>query len=92
MWSGSLVSHGWLVHFPHGLFIAADIDANNVVRSVRSVGIPGASHFTEEDAFEICRDGNLRNGAGECAEPIHRLDALDMVITRLRETIAMGGI
>jgi hypothetical protein len=93
MWSGVLVSHGWLVYFPKGLFIAADIDAGNVVRSVRSVGIPGATHFTERDAYEICRDGNLRNGAGEIAEPIHRLDALDMVIGRIRETIAaMGGL
>lgn len=87
----SLVSHGWVLVMRHreGSLSVLDIvtEGNHVVQ-VKPSSLSRCARLTREDAETLCRDGNIRNGAGTVAEPMHLRDALQLQIENLSELIA----
>lgn len=89
----SLVSHGWVIAIrdskrPGNSLMVLDlvIEGRQVV-SARPSCISRATRLTKQDAEQVCRNGNVRNGAGEIAEPMHEQDALRLQIESLDKLI-----
>ena len=89
----SLVSHGWVIAIRHskgpaGTLMVLDpvIEGNRMV-DARPSCISRATRLTKQDAEQACRNGNIRNGAGEIAEPMHEQEALRLQIESLDKLI-----
>ena len=87
----SLVSHGWVIviRYREGSLSVLDIvtEGNRVVK-VKTSSLSRCARLTREDAETLCRDGNIRDGSGAIAEPMHLRDALQLQIENLSQLIA----
>ena len=86
----SLVSHGWVIAIRHStgsLMVLDPVIEGRQVIDARPSCISRATRLTKQDAEQVCRNGNVRNGAGEIAEPMHEQDALRLQIASLDRII-----
>lgn len=81
----------YVVGFPaHGLFLAiAETLPDGRVFRMRSAGILHVTRMSIEDAYAVTRNGNIRNGRGEVAEPMRYVDALRLVADQTADAIAL---
>lgn len=89
----SLVSHGWVIAIrdskrPGNSLIVLDpvIEEGRMI-DARPSCISRAARLTRQDAELVCRNGNVRNGMGETAEPMHEQDALRLQIDIIDQII-----
>ena len=83
-----LTSTPFVITTGDGVFMAIKERDGNVVMSLECVGLSRATRFSREDADNLCRDGNIRDGLGTTARPIAYIHALEAQGKLLREFLA----
>ena len=89
----SLVSHGWVLAIRdskrpgNSLMVLDPVIEGRQVVNARPSCLSRATRLTRQDAERVCSNGNVRNGMGETAEPMHEQDALRLQIAILERLI-----
>jgi len=87
----TLKSHGYVIVIRSGdslMPMTLTMDGRRVV-DVKPSGLTRCSRLTKADAETVCRGGNVKNGNGETAEPMHEREALRLTIAKLSQLIDM---
>lgn len=85
----TLKSHGYVIVIRSGDFLmpmTLTMDGRKVI-DVKPSSLTRCSRLTKADAETVCRGGNVKNGNGETAEPMHELEALRLTIDKLSQLI-----